>query len=767
MARNGDLVPALERLADLVARFPENRRFLHDYVAVLGWAERDEDVLTHSSRIDTRLAPAYVLETVGKSARNLRQYPRAVNAYRTAVDRYPDRLQARIGLALALTDSGAPQQALAELETAEDDPAVLNARAYAWRASGSLFEALSAYDQALRLDRNNPTARRGRIVVTLRLGAPHLAAEMAAASPGLLAPGEQAAVERDRRAVDIRWTRLPAAEEESRRRKRESIIAELEQALTDMEAQGQGDSPEALRARFDLIVAYHEHADHDRAIVLYQPLRDSAAAVPGYVLEAVAGAHLARREPEAARRLLERALAQQPDDVDLQFALFYAYVETQAFDQALPLIDRLAANEPAWLGQRPHHRPNPDKLLADATAALGRAFADDLAEAMRRFDTLVAGAPQNTDLRAERAYVYLWRGWPRLALEEFDIVLHQEPGHPNARKGRVDSLQALAAFRQADRSRRALERDRPDDRRLNPLTRAWEVHRMRALSVLAGGTTSSGAAEGTEDLALDTRIYSRPLDYHYRILGRHHVEQAEFPEGTAVYRRIGAGVDYRARNLEIVAELDRDAASSVNAGVAVEARRFLNDHWSYILGLDSYSDEVPLRGRLAEGIDGWSADFAVDWRAHESRTVHAGVQAQRFSDDNHRDALYVNGFQRLISRARYKLDGRMELYASRNTRDGAPYFNPSRDFAADATVMQEWLLHRRYDRSFRHRLATTVGTYRQQGFGSGATWMARYEHQWNPDDRTGLTYGLTRARRVYDGAAEYQTGAYLNLDWRF
>lgn len=765
MARDGDLAPAIDLLAGLAARFPDNRRYLHDYVVVLGWAERDEQVLDQVPRLEFDRAPAYVLEGIGKAARNLGRYALAIDAYRAALERDPGRAPARLGLALALTDSGAPQDALAELDDMGQNPDALNARAYALRSSGALFEALAAYERTLRLDPDNEAARRGRIMVTLRLGAPHLAADMAERNPGLLSAGERAAIERDRRAIDIRWARLAPAD--GGERGTGGVIAELEQALSDIEAASGNDAPEARRARFDLIVAHHEHGNHDRAVALYRPLEGAEADIPVYVLAAVANAQLARHEPEQARNLLEQAVNRQPEDTDLQFALFYAYVDTEDYDRALTLIDALAEAEPPWLGEPPRRRPNPDKLAADSTAALGRAFADRLAEAERRFDVLVAAAPHNADLRSERAFVYLWRGWPRRALEEFGIVLHSEPQHPNARNGRIEALQTLADYHRAERSRRALERDQPNHGQLSALARRWTVRRMRALHIRAMRGRSSGPAEGTDDLAMDTRLYNRPLDYHYRIFAHHRFERADFPEGRATYRRLGAGLEYRARDVELVAEVDRDAGGSVNAGMSLYGRWAANDHWAFSLELDSYSDEVPLRGRLAEDIDGRGVTLAADWRAHESRAIHAAAQSLDFSDDNRRRSLYLSGFQRLITGPHYKLDSRLELYTSRNTRNNAPYFNPAADFSTDVTLIQEWLLHRRYERSFRHRLATTAGRYRQRGFGTGTTWAARYEHEWHPGDRTGLTYGVTRARRIYDGAAEYQTILYLNLDWRF
>ena len=163
----------------------------------------------------------------------------------------------------------------------------------------------------------------------------------------------------------------------------------------------------------------------------------------------------------------------------------------------------------------------------------------------------------------------------------------------------------------------------------------------------------------------------------------------------------------------------------------------------------------------------WSIDLGADWRAHEGRSAHAGLQRVDFSDDNLRTAANARGAQRLMTRPHFRMDGLLGVYASRNTREGAPYFNPASDVSVDFTLNNEWLLYRRYEHSFRHRLALSVGNYRQEDFDSDTIWAAQYEQRWNPHDRFELGYGLIRARRVYDGTPEHQTTFYLNLGWRF
>jgi biofilm PGA synthesis protein PgaA len=139
----------------------------------------------------------------------------------------------------------------------------------------------------------------------------------------------------------------------------------------------------------------------------------------------------------------------------------------------------------------------------------------------------------------------------------------------------------------------------------------------------------------------------------------------------------------------------------------------------------------------------------------------------QFSDGNRRDATQARWTERVIAGPVYKLEITGALYASRNSRTGAPYFNPSRDFSPTLEFANEWLQWRRYTRSFRHRVVVTVGDYRQQGFDTGALADARYEQQWAADDRLTLRYGIGRSRHPYDGAQTTRNYGYLSFNWRF
>ncbi len=465
-ARAGKYTPALATLKELLDQHPAHLPYLYDYLTVLGWAEQDNQALALLPRLEISHAPLYTLESLAKSARNLHRYQTAAEIYREALRRQPQRLTAAIGLASTLADMGRFVDAQGTLEAhavrQPDHPDILATQAYIMERRGDDFAALRVYERMLRLFPSNRTARRGRILVSARLGAPHLAAALARRAPGLLSPTELEAISSDRTAITIRWGRLPHGDPATRFEETDEAITELETRLQALAVTGRTDSPRALQSRFDLMAAYLDRQRVKEVVALYETLPETARRPPSYVLNTAANAYLQLQQPERARDLLREALEQQPDDFDSRLALVYALVESEAFPEALALVDRLSAEQPAWLGQGPpaYRRENPRRLTADSSAALVRAFADHLGEAQRRLENLSDQAPHNAALRTQKAYVYLWRGWPRRALEDFRIALDIDPRQLDAQTGSSQALLELADYRQGQTLLRGLRPDR-------------------------------------------------------------------------------------------------------------------------------------------------------------------------------------------------------------------------------------------------------------------------------------------------------------------
>jgi hypothetical protein len=129
------------------------------------------------------------------------------------------------------------------------------------------------------------------------------------------------------------------------------------------------------------------------------------------------------------------------------------------------------------------------------------------------------------------------------------------------------------------------------------------------------------------------------------------------------------------------------------------------------------------------------------------------VRSVEFSDGNRRQSERVVFIQRLIDQPHFDLDIRPEYYASRNSKLGAPYFNPVSDQALTLALEAEHVISRHYDRSWVQRVVFAAGSYRQEGFGSGAIGSLSYEQRYRFDPTFEIRYGVEMNRRIYDGTA--------------
>ncbi|MDZ4211166.1 MAG: tetratricopeptide repeat protein, partial [Methylotenera sp.] len=257
LARAGHTDQAIEQLQQLVKSHPEIQRYLFDYLQILSWADRDEEVIQQSAKIELQTAPVYVLEAIARAARNLGDFKKSEILYRKAIEKEPKRLSPKLGLGLLLID------------------------------------------------------------------------------------------------------------------------------------QGQADS---------------------------------------------AIAYLNNREPETARDLYLSVIAEQPDYFNARASLVYAYLEAEQIDKALALAEQLAEEQPTKLEfKQPNGsvvtRDNPKKISADLTAAILRAYADDLDGAQQKLEQLHSQFPDNTDIHSKLAEVYYFRGWPRKARQQINSAQIKAPEH--------------------------------------------------------------------------------------------------------------------------------------------------------------------------------------------------------------------------------------------------------------------------------------------------------------------------------------------------
>ncbi len=772
-AHNADYPPALASLKILADKYPKPNRYFYDYISILGWAEKHHEIVKHTDSISLQEAPQYVLNTLAIAQRQQLNFTAAEKTYRVINKRFPKFIDGKIGLALVLIDQekfALAHTVLFSLQQQHpDDLRLLNALIYFYESQHNFMASLRIYQHILEINPTDTDTLRRKLITLNRMGASHLA-ESLINNPDIFSNEDLARIKTDMSAHQIRWAGIPQNNEKNRFNEIESAIDELEKNIKDFQSQFGDTSAYALNAQFDLLVALRDRYRMSDVIKLYSELSTSKIDIPAYAQIAACDAYLYLERPAEAEdcyRNVKQLVAEE--NVNLDFSLFYAYVENENMDKAQSWIKEVADKQPPYImgkGKKPFKRPNPRKTEAETISALSIAYADNLKDAEQKIKKLHQLAPYNTNIRKELANIYYWRGWPRKAQEEYDIGLTQEPKHLGLRIGEARNQLALKHYERAEESIAGLVELFPEDKGIAIQNELWGIHNMREFRTEISTSNSSGDIYGSRGLDISSYLYSRPLNKNYRVYVHQHHSQAKFIEGDGLLNLAGIGLEYTAPNIFLMTELHHNHYKNNRLGINLNGSYEFDDHWSSSLSLESLSGQTPLRA-LNQGVYAKSASVGTQYRWHESRSAGLNVSYMDFSENNTRKS--INGFwqERWYSQYAYKFSTRVDLYSSRNSRLNTIYFNPESDLAGSIAFENEWLSWRQHEDSFHQRLILSTGFYNQENYSAGDTWGLQYEHRWTADYRLELIYGVKRASNVYDGNDELSWSYYLLLDWRF
>ncbi len=481
------------------------------------------------------------------------------------------------------------------------------------------------------------------------------------------------------------------------------------------------------------------------------------------------------RRPEAAAQVLEQALRTGPGAVSTQLLLAYAWVEQERFDLAMPLLERLAAEQPPW-PRRPgalRGYENWDRYGVDTTRAMVASFAQDNADAGRSLRALLAIAPADSGLHAAMASVEARRGRPTSALQHDAIALNLDPRSGDARAGRIDALLALNRQGEAAEALADLRARHPRDPRVPRIQRQLDLHRGWQAKVEAGRAHSRSIGDGTSvsplgsrDGGLEMSIQSPLLRDRWRIALVGRDEWADLPEQRVRYQSFGAGLRYRHDRLGVSADVLR-STDHFDSGVTLllDMDWRFSDAWTGIASARRNDPEASLQARQ-RGITANAVQFGARYGPVDTTRIEARLGQLRYSDGNHRLQVGIDAEQRLSTAPHRLIEGLASLQASHGESHSPPaYFSPSRDAAAMFDVRLDHIGWRRYERSFRQLLEVTAGPYWQQDHGTGWVPSVAYRHQWVPVQGQQLGYGLTWSRPLYDGQRE--TRIALGLSWQW
>jgi biofilm PGA synthesis protein PgaA len=680
--------------------------------------------------------------------------------------RFPGETVWPVVQALTLADAGRADEALAVLDGpgARRAPQTerLLARGYAQRRANRPFDALRDYATVANRDPADREAREAVQSILRGLRAPHAAARFASDPPPLPLAADMAASE-------IRWGEQDQPYDPRRRFDgTDRALAHLDALIAA--AQAEGNAALVTSLRLDRMVALHDRVRMAEVVAEATSLREAGVTIPPYATEALADALLYLRQPEAARAAYDSVLAADPTSPTARTGRFYATLEMEDLSGAVAQADAQLAAEPPWrrYADSPGLVPGDQYLDAALQAAAVRIYTDQPAAAWERIQPIRDAAPANQSVRLTAAAAMGARGWPRAAEEETRIALSLAPTQAGAQIATADSALARGRFAEAETRIAALVDVYPENLSVQRLRRelaaqtGWILDATVGPSREVGGGANNSGFEMTAAVGLASPL----IDHRWRLFALSSYADANPPEGFVNRVRAGGGLQLVLPDLTASLSIHQDLGTLARTGFGATLDWRPSDTLALEASYQHISEDTPLRA-LLQGITADSLNIAATWRWNESYNVVLGATWMPFTDGNERFSLDLRYAQRVLQRPRFTLTAQAELYGSTNRLTDVPYYSPRADFSATVGLLAEHTMWRRYERSFVHALTVSGGLYAERGFDVGPIGTVAYEHRWQLDPWTVVTYGVSLAEHRYDGAGAHTLAGFVTLRQRF
>jgi len=508
-------------------------------------------------------------------------------------------------------------------------------------------------------------------------------------------------------------------------------------------------SPERIHMRslYDRILSLRASEHMEEVVKQYNTLKSMKAEIPPWILVSAADAYLYLQKPQTALALYREALNKKWDqDGNTKMAIYYTLVELGRYKEAEEMLDLLDKERPVQIVERGILRDNWRKEEVAYNRGWWYLYQDRFAEGNKYIEGILSAAPFDTNIRTALAHTYLWRGWPRLSLQEFKITLQIDPEDLNALIGYCYALDENDQGEEARRLVKALLKKTPENKHLQQLNRYFKVQDMRTLTA---GAATSREHPGVDQLYWFTKL-EQPI-FPWRTIFTEFVWRYDHQDDQKYMLKRGiAGVDWRLnRDWWFAGSLSEDAEGK-NFGYSSQLTFNPDDYFSFTTSYDSYSLNVPLRARVF-GIKAKEWNFTARYRQSEGFTGEISTDYMRLSDGNTQasNTLLLN--KAITTAAYWRTRVALEANSTTYSKVDVPYYSPKYSYTLYATPMIEHVWYKRYQKAFTDRLFIGAGAKWQKDFSAQAIWHVRYEQDYKASDTLSFLWGATYNRRNYDG----------------
>jgi biofilm PGA synthesis protein PgaA len=749
---------AIALLEELHERNPHNNKVTYDLITTYSWAGQHTKACSLYDLKETESYPPYVQLSVLNSYRNLQQFDSALYIVDVLLRKAPLANDLLLYKGLLLVDKGQLQSARKILKSSfsktKNSVEYYRLSAYLYTAEKNWVATLVDYQELHKLQPDNPEPLQEQFSILQHLRAMEAASNILINNEQIFTKADHALLLINQAAKKLRWSDHVA------KNFNEVKLFSMQALAMQIKAWELLNNTPSVKESLlknllnDLVFTFRTLRQMDDVEGLYQILSEKGE-VPDYVKQAAAGASLVRHQPYTAQELYKQVLSKSPNNYQAQSGLFYAYIEAEDFDEAYELIDRLFEKEPVFQGFSggKYRVPNGRYLDLGVMTIMARYFGDQLEEAWKKIDELVQNAPANNWLLEVRGQVSNAREWYHQARGDYHHAALLKPDSLDAKAGEVSSLIALRKYSQARPFLKNILQQFPDEHVSKLLQKEWNFGRKPRYWNDVTFQNSSGPVLNGDSILASVELLSNPINDNLYVNAGHRYAWSEIIEGEETFKRYALGLNYHFMEWDFLGQVTYNDSTLEEVGGVVKAVWAPDDFWRFTLEGERFSLDTPLRA-LYHGIRSDALAFSMQYRWSEQRQFSLGIRGADFTDTNKRLGGTAILNQRLIDIPHIDLDGRVETYASVNSRRNTPYYNPEQDFSLKGAFHLDHVYYRHYDHLLAQQIDVGYGFYQQKGYGTDWIGHIRYEQRYKYTPWVEMLVGVEIGRNVYDGDAE-------------
>jgi tetratricopeptide (TPR) repeat protein len=745
LARKGRTAEALLVMTELHKRSPEDLSFLSDYLVLLSWNGEWRSTVHEYSKLDGEMKaklPTYAALEVATALKNTGKYDEATRIIKKIIAAHPKN-------------------------------------AHAWLLLGAIHKRRREFMSAFRaFARSAELSKGGRRAVDAKYRLLADVMAVGAARDLLRKQGDKVSPEilellnANEAALRIQWKEPKKAIRLLDRNLREAGVANPERPTRD-----ELENAAARRSFFDRILAYNYAKEMKRAVRDIDLMKEYGIETPVWLAGAAADSLLYVRRPEEAlaicdeaiAKLAEKGMNRYPDNFEPSLMKFYALVDLERHDEAKKLMDNLAETLPSYALKNGVYRKNWDAVTVLMEDAWWYNYNNQPDVAAEKFEELLDKAPNNSDFLSGLAYSHYYRGWPRMALDEFAVAKTIEPDNLSPKVGYCRTLNELDGCAEARRMAAELAKKKPKDLRVQRLKRDLELQEMRVLSLDMEGSTTNWDTWFNVTMKLEQPIepyrsvYAK-TKWMYR--KRNHGEEKKGYKAHLV--RGWAGADWRlSRDWWGRASISFPLDGTDDVGGAV-GLTYKDDYWTVSTDFDSRTTDMPSQA-LHQGLYGMSWSGSVNYRTSEKFNATVSYRNLYLSDHNDMNQFDLNLDRQIYTsahvEARLALLNNLEMWKRKEPEIG--YYSPRLAYTCQLAPMIEHTWYKRYETSFTNRLTCGGGLKTEKHYGISPAGFVKFEEDCRFTDTFGILVGSTVSYDTEDGDGSMGLAFFMKLRWMF